>query len=620
MAMWRRFVWVAVAGTVLGCQSPQGPSQGTGSVALVPLARSVGLIPEDSDQIRLASYTLSGEKRNGIFLHPPNRLVFPPQEVQAGSELHFDHGVVEKAWKRGSDGVVFRVLARPVNSGDEPAVVFENSLKPRDDGGHLEWNHGMVVFTAEMSGAVEITLETLPGEDGHRDFDWAVWSDLVLLPPAAELEHQNVVLITLDTTRADRLSLYREDLDTTPFLSELAAESMVFERAYTTSTWTLPAHASLFTGLYPEQHGAIDVREGALVGQPLDRSHTTLAEVLQSDGYLTLGVVGGPFLRRHYQLDQGFLYYSDLWEGLHRNAGQLNRLAFRWLDRHEGRPFFLFLNYFDPHAPYDPDGYPATDEAVFAELGFDIHTFQPAMLRERGIGGLPAEATAALRRRYDAELRQTDRSLRELVEGLRDRGLLENTLVALVADHGESFGEHGLWGHGGPFFDEQARVPMLLRIPGETASPKRIAKPVSTAVLARLILRHLDVSAPPSLTGLPGGPEEAPVLGARFSPRGTGVRMFVEYPLKYLAWIDDAEGGSRRRLFDLEADPGETEDLSEADPALLEAVVNRLEGIRSHLRVPDTVIADQADQDEDVLDPDEEEKLREQLKALGYVN
>ena len=134
--------------------------------------------------------------------------------MQAGSELHFDHGLVEEAWSRGSDGVVFRVLARLVDSGDEPAVVYERSLTPREDSGHLEWNHGMVVFTAEMSGVVEITLETLPGENGHRDFDWAVWSDLVLLPPAAELEHQNVVLITLDTTRADLLSLYREDLDT----------------------------------------------------------------------------------------------------------------------------------------------------------------------------------------------------------------------------------------------------------------------------------------------------------------------------------------------------------------------------------------------------------------------
>ena len=174
MAMWRRFVLLAVAGTALGCQSPQGQSQGTGFVALVPLARSVGLIPEDSDQIRLASYTLSGEKRNGIFLHPPNRLVFPPLKVQAGSELHFDHGLVEEAWSRGSNGVVFRVLARLVDSGDEPAVVYERSLTPREDSGHLEWNHGMVVFTAEMSGVVEITLETLPGENGHRDFDWAV--------------------------------------------------------------------------------------------------------------------------------------------------------------------------------------------------------------------------------------------------------------------------------------------------------------------------------------------------------------------------------------------------------------------------------------------------------------
>ena len=402
MTMRKRIVMVVVMGLALGCPPPQETLEEPEAVALVRLARSAGLIRGDVEGIALEVHTLSGEMRDAIFLHSPYRLVFPPLEVKAGSELHFDYGVMGEGWDQGSDGVVVRVLARRAGSGGEPAVVFERPLTPRDDGGHRSWNHGAVTFPAEISGSVELTLETLPGDAEHCDFDWVVWSDLVLLPPSRESTGPNVVLVTLDTTRADRLSLYRQDLDTTPFLLELAAESTVFERAYTTSTWTLPAHASLFTGLYPEQHGAIDLEEGGLVGEPLASSHTTIAEVLQSHGYLTMGVVGGPFLKRYYQVDQGFLYYSDLWKGLQRNAAQTNRLAFRWLDRHQGRPFFLFLNYFDAHAPYDPDGYSAADEALFRELGFDIHTFQPAMLKKRGTWSLPEsfQRTAANRGSY----------------------------------------------------------------------------------------------------------------------------------------------------------------------------------------------------------------------------
>ncbi|MFP8874575.1 MAG: sulfatase-like hydrolase/transferase, partial [Myxococcota bacterium] len=148
-----------------------------------------------------------------------------------------------------------------------------------------------------------------------------------LLPAdPARFEVSNVVLISLDTTRADHLSIYGYPHNTTPFLRELARESVVYERAYTPSTWTLPSHASLLTGLFPSQHGAT-TGSGLLGARPLPDDAVTLAEVFGSMGYLTMGVVGSRFLSRSLGIDQGFELYSDEWNGPKRPAQDINEVA-----------------------------------------------------------------------------------------------------------------------------------------------------------------------------------------------------------------------------------------------------------------------------------------------------
>ena len=278
-------------------------------------------------------------------------------------------------------------------------------------------------------------------------------------PPRAPA---NVVLITLDTTRPDHLGVYGYERATSPTLDMLAAESQVFDNAYSTSSWTLPAHASLFTGMLPTSHGADKDPDGALVlsaavetpeswkiyraNAPRDDVQT-LAEVLKGAGYATGAVVGGPWMKRVFGLGRGFDSYDDenvVADG--RAAGEVTERARTWL-RAQKTPFFLFLNYFDPHTPYTAPT-PYVKRVLGAEpFSRDASQDQKALLL------------------YDAEIRYTDDQIALLFLELRRLGLYDSSWIVVTADHGELFGEHDRHGHGVTLDQEVVRIPLIVKPP-----------------------------------------------------------------------------------------------------------------------------------------------------------
>ena len=614
------FLLLLVAGCSRGDPGPAAtPSaRAWAPVKLLDLAERVSPPPEDSRTIRFDEFSIADHRQWGLFLHPPNEFVFPPVDLAPETTLRFEYGILSKAWDHDGDGVTFRVkIRRPEGAGaPREELVFQRHLDPGNDATARQWNHASVQLP-DGGGPAQIVLETLPGPAGNRGYDWAVWSNVLLLPlGVGSPTRPNVVLITLDTTRADHLSVYGYSEDTTPFLNSVAGEFRIFDRAYSPSTWTLPAHASLFTGLFPRQHGAITEFSGEdLGGFPLADSFQTLAEVLQQDGYFTMGVVGGLFLRRYYHLDQGFLLYSDLWNGPARNAAEINNVAFAWLDRLEDQPFFLFLNYFDPHAPYDPAGYAANDEDLFRAHGIDIHRFQPSDLKHHGMRQLPAEVVAALKRRYDEEIRRMDRAIGDLVDQLRARGLYENTILCIVGDHGESFGEHEVWGHGGAFFNSQAHVPFLYRRPGRKADTGRVAEPVSTLLIPSMVALDAGIAVPEQIARNVSTTGAAiPVFGERFTRTGS-MEMLLDFPLKYLVWKDAETGTQTERLFDLSIDPDETTDVLAGRPADVRQLRADFRALAERIRPPATIVAEGPK-----LSNVELEDLRQRLRSLGYVN
>jgi arylsulfatase A-like enzyme len=269
----------------------------------------------------------------------------------------------------------------------------------------------------------------------------------------------NVLVISVDTLRRDHLGCYGYERETSPHIDALARRGVVFDNALSTSSWTLPSHASMLTGRYPSSHGLRDD------GVELAPSVPTLAADFRRHGYHTLAVVSHVYVSSAFGLDQGFDAFDDtLTEG-----GATNPLAEGVVDRFLAllaaspvRPFFGFVHFFDPHWPYtapEPFARRFADPAYTGPIDGSVESLLPYFFASRAMPDRHREEMVA---RYDGEIAYLDHQLGRLMDGLRERGDLDRTLVVLVADHGEEFKEHGQLGHGRTLYGEQLRVPFVM--------------------------------------------------------------------------------------------------------------------------------------------------------------
>ena len=314
--------------------------------------------------------------------------------------------------------------------------------------------------------------------------------------PRESEEPYNLVLITLDTTRADFLRFHGATNGEQPVLDAMAAESIVFERAIAPNTITVPSHASILTGLYPRQHGVLHNV------QSLDGRWTTLAEMFSARGARTAAFLGARGIIRK-NLARGFDLVDDevpeseplSWQ---RAARWTNDLALPWLTENAEDPYFLWVHYYDPHSPMPPSersaaAYPAYD-GRFAD-GMEVEELGPNQ------HDLTEADLAYLRALYEDEITALDRELGRLMDALRASGTWDRTVLVLTADHGQSLGEDAFVGHGGPFLPEaQIHVPLLVRLPPSLSDPAwrtRVPWPVSlTDILPTLLELFPDLTPP----------------------------------------------------------------------------------------------------------------------------
>ncbi|HEX9735812.1 MAG TPA: sulfatase-like hydrolase/transferase [Thermoanaerobaculia bacterium] len=420
------------------------------------------------------------------------------------------------------------------------------------------------------------------------------------------LEPWNVLLVTFDTTRADRIGCYGNRRIETPTLDRLAAEGVRFARAMSAAPITSPSHSSILTGRYPIAHGVRDNGLFVLGGDQL-----TLAEILRGEGYATAAAVGAYPLTARFGLDQGFTFFDDHLTGVfedylghrvfpkqrlffdERRAAQVNEAILPWLAEHAGGPFFVWVHYFDPHQPFEPA--PPYDQLYADDL-------------------------------YDGEIAYADSRLGFLLDRLDELGVLERTLVVMTADHGEGLGDHNEVTHAVLAYNSTLHVPLIVRPPwggsGGRARPPAGAAPAGTVVEERVgtvdvvptVLDLLGVRPPEGLQGrslVPLWQDDAPRTStARYaenlSPRithGWGeLRVLFEGPLKYIH-------GPRPELYDLEADPGERHDLAAERPAEVRRLRDALRGFIKDNAVAGVSIPEELDDD-----------VRRRLEALGYLH
>lgn len=314
----------------------------------------------------------------------------------------------------------------------------------------------------------------------------------------------DVLVVVIDTLRADHLSLYGHDRPTSPRLDALAADGLWFERAYAQSGWTLASFASLLTGLYSHQHlvsrdGCLPDRFGRMAPATL-----TLAESLQARGYTTAAWMNNTFLAPEFGLKDGFDVYN--YKGAtnveHRTGSQTVTEGLAWLDGlAPDQRSFLLLHFMEPHLDYNP---PADIHGTFAKgprpdkLAYP-KTPNPFTMLQQGQLTLEPDELSYLKALYDEEILAADRALGELIDGLAARGRLDNTLLIVTSDHGEELWEHGSFEHGHDLWSELTRVPLVVHGPGVPAAGK-----VETIVEHTDLVAGIVARTGAELPGLPG--------------------------------------------------------------------------------------------------------------------
>jgi choline-sulfatase len=393
----------------------------------------------------------------------------------------------------------------------------------------------------------------------------------------------NIVLVTIDTLRADRVGCYGYSKIETPNLDKLAARGTLFENAVSQAPLTPPSHASMFTGTYPPVHKVRDT--GGFVLQP---EHTTLAEVLQQQGWETAAFVGSSVLKKSFGFDQGFAVYDDQMpkpdvsavasEYPERRAGEVVDRAIGWLNSQSGKPFFLWVHLFDPHVPYDP----------------------PAPFRDKYNG-----------RSYDGEIAYTDQQLGRLFENIGKKSPIENTLIAVLSDHGESLSEHGEYTHGVFLYDSTLRIVFLMAGPG-VAKNLRVKHQARAIDLAPTLLSLIGLKAPHTAQGTSlrpafasqGVPSDFSYSETLFSKMNMGwseLRAIRTNRWKYIR-------APKPELYDLIQDPAEVSNIIESHPAEaqeLEAKLKSVLGSGANREKVATALVDR--------------RTSEQLKSLGYL-
>ena len=454
------------------------------------------------------------------------------------------------------------------------------------------------------------------------------------LPEAPAPQRPNLLLVSIDTLRADRLGCYGHDRPTSPTLDALAANGALFTQAASTSSWTLPAHMSMFTSLYPAFHKL--ERGGRLGTSRLDDHEATLAELLHAAGYATAGFVAHPFLSGSWGFDRGF----ELYRRYETRADVQTARARLWLEWHAFHaaqglapaPFFLFVHYIDPHETYDPPG-------PYAELFTSGYagSLRPTDHLVTLFQDRPFENQADRRYvqgLYDGEIRFVDDNLSGLLDGLRALGQEGHTVVAVTSDHGEEFHEHDSTGHKQTLYEEQLRVPLIVAQPGRIAAGQRIERPVSLVDLGPTLLEL--VGAPPrahaqgrslvpdlSLVGAPARSRlpESPAVFAELGPlgrkwEGTPYLKTARDSQRKLIYSYDVRGVIlERELYALDRDPGERRNLyptHRGEPAV-QALEARLQAFAKAGREYRASAPDQ-----NAFEIDSE--TLERLKSLGYVD
>ena len=441
----------------------------------------------------------------------------------------------------------------------------------------------------------------------------------MLFPPSP------VILIVIDALRADRLSQYGYDLDTSPGLNDLASHSTMFSQCYTNAPWTRPSMTTLFTGLHPIRHSV--TRQTSLSDNAV-----TLAESLKLAGMTTVGIPLNPNVSKRTGMNQGFDLFEEMFgnsTAAYLNVKEMRRLARMWYRGKSKDPYFLFMLPMNVHGPYKVPR--SKREILFGRKPTRGFSYRKTALKNVMLSGNVAEARTrvtpkqiqSLQEKYATAVRYTTDQLGTFFEYLKSKGYYDEALIIVTSDHGEELFDHGGFSHGFTLYNELLHVPLFVKLPFQTEA-NVVDEQVTLADIYPTIMDLLDLEVPQAIDGesfahiLDGeAPEkmlrpkarETEIFSVAWPERCVG-HAILEWPWKLIEIYSNYEGLENESfLFNVETDPGETENLAGSYPDLVKRLSKKIEKDVANLGGKGAYVKSL------VIDPE----MKEQLKALGYI-
>ena len=559
---------------------------------------------------------------NALFA-PPKSLYRFLVKVPESGRLRIGLAMAEYSWRNRSDGVIFNIHAQ---DGKESKLLFSKELDPYHKIQDRNILDEIIDLSPYENRKIELLFSTKPKSRSLNNLPF--WVNPVVFSET-ENHHTNIILISIDTLRADHLGSYGFKKETSPNIDRIAEDGVLFKRCYSHSPSTLPSHMTMLTSLYPVHHKLFSNAWGANL--KLDPSVPLLSDLLGKHGYQTAAFTGGGWMQAKFGFSNGFDSYQERVKSVIDTPEQLYEQARLWIDAHRNMPFFLFLHTYEVHGPYAPA---SPYDRMFHPEPDDWMGVRPVDIMKMRKGQTPLltdEEKSQLMALYDGEIRYVDeRFIAPLIAELKRQNLYNQTLLLFTSDHGEGFLEHGSLGHSNSVYDELLHVPLIIKFPDSKFRGTEIGSIVRDVDIVPTVLEVLNIDSSRlafdgrSLMSILSKPEKEPRLsmGFRFIPLYNDRQRF-EFHITSLSGHYKEHKLIRNQSDALTTNPlppfefyhfyddtHEQIDLGDRAPALLRELHKKVDPfLRECLEATDQSFG------EDYSD----KNLEEQLRALGYI-
>ena len=569
--------------------------------------------------------TIGGVCRSGILAWGQSEFKWEPR-LPSRPILRFYYSMLPEVWNKEGDGVLFEVEITDIKS-KKKSTIFSKYIDPKHNLNHQKWHYQEVNLAKYSNREIALCFRTLPGykiekpftREPDSRFDFAVWGNPEVYSQKNTPDKPHVIIFSIDALRPDHLGCYGYERDTSPNIDKFASTGIIFENCFVQSSWTKPAAASMFTSLYPSSHGAYLMHGYSEEGMRIVPNAVTWAEILRSHGYATAAFSDNGFISRTFGFDAGFDSFYNLFKFAREDKPKASIEAvittiYEYLKNNVHHPNFLYVHTIYPHDPYSPP----EEYNIFSKPGSRFKGDLRQALREK----IPINRDEVIFL-YDAEVLYSDKLFRQFLEMLGELNIRDNSIIILLADHGEAFNERNLvfWGHGNTLYDEEIKIPFIISFPKKDRIKGGVNAAVQSIDIMPTILDYLNIAIPKKIHGKSLMPL---LLKKSSSPDGERYvfcelnrlhderRVIYAYRTDKYKYIFNKTTG-REELYDIVHDPDETYNLISLEPQLAselrKKVLDKIENLKNFLpkskQLPQKIKIP--------------EEVKRSLKALGYI-